>query len=52
MIVKGLRRYQSAALAARDAVWPDLAAAVQADDDTWLDALPHIHPFFEAMVPA
>ena len=29
----------------REAVWPEMMACVGADTKTWLDALPHYHPF-------
>jgi 2-keto-3-deoxy-6-phosphogluconate aldolase len=40
-----MRRYLEATRLARERSWPQLAAAADADDRTWLDALPHYHPF-------
>jgi 2-keto-3-deoxy-6-phosphogluconate aldolase len=40
-----MRRYLDAMRAAREKAWPQLAAAMGKDQQTWLDALPHYHPF-------
>jgi len=40
-----MKTYLAATRAAREQHWPELAAASDADDATWLDALPHYHPF-------
>lgn len=40
-----LQHYQQSAVAARAAVYPELAAAADAPTPQWLRALPHVHPF-------
>ena len=40
-----MRDHLSAAKAAREEAWPQLAEAVGGDRQAWLDALPHYHPF-------
>ncbi len=40
-----IRQYMETAQNAKRATWPDLAKAADADDKTWLKALPHYHPF-------
>ena len=44
-IAEALSEYVETAQQAREAVWPEVAAAVGADRQTWLDSLPHYHPF-------
>lgn len=40
-----MTEYLAATKAARQKHWPEMMAAANADDATWLDALPHYHPF-------
>lgn len=40
-----LRTYQQQASAIQSETYPELGAAKDADDNAWLDALPHVHPF-------
>ena len=40
-----VRAYCDAVQTARNKNWPALASVAGADDNTWLAALPHIHPF-------
>ena len=40
-----LRTYLDATRAGREEAWPEMMAAAGADRETWLDALPHYHPF-------
>ncbi len=44
-IAEALSEYVAAAQQARREVWPEVAAAVGADRQIWLDSLPHYHPF-------
>ena len=44
-IAEALTLYVETAQEARRAVWPEVAAAVGADRQAWLDSLPHYHPF-------
>jgi 2-keto-3-deoxy-6-phosphogluconate aldolase len=44
-VAEVMKQYMAAAKAAREKVWPALAKAAGADRKTWLDALPHWHPF-------
>jgi len=44
-VTEVMKTYLDAAKRAREAVWPGVAAAAASDDESWLDALPHYHPF-------
>ena len=47
-VAGAMRIFLEVARAAREEVWPELAAAVGAERQVWLDALPHYHPFSPA----
>ena len=40
-----MKHYMETAQSAQHATWPELAKAADADNQTWLNALPHYHPF-------
>ncbi len=40
-----IRQYMETAQSAKRATWPELAKVADADNQTWLNALPHYHPF-------
>ncbi len=40
-----MKHYMETAQDAQRATWPELAKAADADNQTWLNALPHYHPF-------
>lgn len=44
-VARELTTYLDATRRAREAAWPEMMAATDADRQTWLDALPHYHPF-------
>ena len=44
-IAEALSLYVETAQQSRKQVWPEVAAAVGADRQAWLDSLPHYHPF-------
>ncbi len=44
-VVRKLREFIDAAADARAKKWPDMARAIGGDRQTWLDSLPHYHPF-------
>ena len=44
-VTEVMKQYLEATRAAREKHWPELTAGRDADVQTWLDALPHYHPF-------
>lgn len=44
-VVRRLREFMDVTAEARARRWPEMAAAMGGDAQTWLDSLPHIHPF-------
>ncbi len=40
-----IKHYMETAQNAQYTKWPELAKAADADNQTWLNALPHYHPF-------
>lgn len=40
-----IRQYMETTQNAKGATWPELAKAADVDNQTWLNALPHYHPF-------
>ncbi len=44
-IVRRLKEFMEVTTEARAKQWPDMAAAMGGDAQTWLDSLPHVHPF-------
>jgi len=44
-VTEVLKTFIQATREARERFWPEMSAAIGADRQTWLDSLPHYHPF-------
>lgn len=45
LVIRRVREFLDVTADARAKRWPKMAAAMDGDDQTWLDSLPHYHPF-------